>query len=136
MNKIHFDNLGFRKDKIQFFFLILAYIFVILDFTELWTFENPKIAKFIYAAFYLYLAFIFSKIFWYKNFVKWNKKGIMIKLNGIWGKNYKFNDISNFNIQDDTLTISKYNGDKNVFDLKNIELESVNRVEKILKSHL
>ena len=135
MNKIHFDHLNFRDNKAQFILLILAFILIILNFLEFWTFENPKIGKLINIAIFLFLAFIHSKIFWYKNFVQWNKKGIMIKLNEFWGKNFQFEEISNYNIQNNELIISKYDGQKKVFNLQNIESESINRLANILKAN-
>ena len=136
MNKIHFDKLNFRDNKAQSVLLIIAFILIMINFLELWTFNNPKIGKLINVAIFLFLAFIHSKIFWYKNFVQWNKKGIVIKLNKFWGKNFKFDEIKSFDFANNHLTISKFNGEKKIFNLNDIEYESVKKLENILKTNL
>ncbi len=135
MNKIHFDQLNFKDNKAQSILLILCAIILISNLFELINFENPKIGKFINASIFLFLAFIYSKIFWYKNFVQWNKKGIMIKLNEFWGKNFKFEEIRNYSFQNNELSISKYDGQIKIFSLQNIDPESIDKLANILKTN-
>ena len=59
----------------------------------------------------------------------------MIKLNQFWGKNFKFEEISNYNFQNNELSISKYDGQKIIFNLQNIEPESINKLANILKTN-
>lgn len=135
MKKIKFDQLNFRNNKAQFFLIVLTGILILLNFFEVFNNSDPRIAKYSNVIAYLILALIFSKMFWFKNYVQWNKKGIMIKLNGSWGKNYKFEEISTFKIQGNDLIIAKFNGQTNAFNLQNIEPESINNLINILKTN-
>ncbi|WP_095069409.1 hypothetical protein [Chryseobacterium taklimakanense] len=135
MKKIRFDQLNFKSNKAQFFLMILAGILIFLNFLEIFNNSDPRIEKYSNAIAYFILMVIFSKMFWFKNYVQWNRKGIMIKLNNSWGKNYKFEEISNFNLQNNELIISKFNGQINAFNLQNIEPESINKLINILKAN-
>ncbi|SNV32269.1 Uncharacterised protein [Chryseobacterium taklimakanense] len=115
--------------------MILAGILIFLNFLEIFNNSDPRIEKYSNAIAYFILMVIFSKMFWFKNYVQWNRKGIMIKLNNSWGKNYKFEEISNFNLQNNELIISKFNGQINAFNLQNIEPESINKLINILKAN-
>lgn len=135
MKKIKFDQLNFRNNKAQFFLMVLTGILILLNFFEVFNNSDPRISKYSNVIAYFILALIFSKMFCFKNYVQWNKKGIMIKLNGSWGKNYKFEEISNFKIQENELIIAKFNGQTNAFNLQNIEPESINNLINILKTN-
>ncbi|MEN2436748.1 hypothetical protein AAH994_15125 [Weeksellaceae bacterium A-14] len=132
MKKIHFDQLNFRNNKAQFFLLILCAVILILNLFEYINFENKIWNKLINVIPYLILTLFFSKMFWFKNFVQWNKKGIVIKLNNFWGKSYKFEEINKFDLQNNTLEINKYDGTKNVFQLNNIDSKSIEKLQQIL----
>ena len=95
-------------------------------------FENKIWNKLINVIPFLILATIHSKMFWFRNFVQWNKKGIVIKLNNFWGKSFKFEEINNFNLQNDVLEIKKWDGTKIFFQLNNIESKSIEKLQQIL----
>ncbi|UOE37012.1 hypothetical protein [Chryseobacterium oryzae] len=136
MNKIHFDQLNFRNNKAEFFILILCATILIFNFFEFINFENKTWNKLINVIPFLILIFFHSKIFWFKNFVQWNKKGIVIKLNNFWSKSFKFEDINKFDIQNQTLEINKYDGTKNIFQLNNIDTTSIEKLQQILIQNL
>ncbi|MHA3045390.1 hypothetical protein JSO61_008720 [Riemerella anatipestifer] len=136
MKKIHFDQLNFRDSKAQFILLVLALFLVIINTFEFWTFENTNYLKLITIVIFLFIAVIHSQFLWYKNFVQWNKKRIVIKLNELFlGKTFKFDEISNFDFTNNQLTISKFDGERKIFDVSNIELESIEKLKNILKSN-
>ena len=135
MKKIKFDQLNFRSNKTQFFLMILAGTLILLIFLEVFNNFDPRIEKYSNVIAYFILMLIFSKMFWFKNYVQWNKKGIMIKLNNSWGKNYRFEEISNVNLENNQLIISKFNGQRNNFNLQNIDRESINKLINILKTN-
>lgn len=135
MKKIKFDQLNFTSNKARFFLMILAGILILLNFLEVFNNSDPRFAKYSNSIPYFILALIFSKMFWFINYVQWNKKGIMIKLNNSLGKNYRFEEISSFNLQNSELIISKFNGQKNAFNLQNIEPESIKKLINILKTN-
>ncbi|MBP9648632.1 MAG: hypothetical protein KBD91_05155 [Paludibacteraceae bacterium] len=135
MKKIKFDQLNFRSNKTQFFLMILAGTLILLNFLEVFNNFDPRIEKYSNVIAYFILMLIFSKMFWFKNYVQWNKKGIMIKLNNSWGKNYRFEEISNVNLENNQSIISKFNGQRNNFNLQNIDRESINKLINILKTN-
>lgn len=135
MKKIKFDQLNFSSNKAQVFLMILAGILILLNFLEVFNNSDSRFAKYSNSIAYFILALILSKMFWFKNYVQWNKKGIMIKLNNSLGKNYRFEEISSFNLQNSELIISKFNGQKNAFNLQNIEPESIKKLINILKTN-
>ena len=135
MKKIKFDQLNFRSNKTQFFLMILAGTLILLIFLEVFNNFDPRIEKYSNVIAYFILMLIFSKMFWFKNYVQWNKKGIMIKLNNSWGKNYRFEEISNVNLENNQSIISKFNGQRNNFNLQNIDRESINKLINILKTN-
>ena len=115
--------------------MILAGTLILLNFLEVFNNFDPRIEKYSNVIAYFILMLIFSKMFWFKNYVQWNKKGIMIKLNNSWGKNYRFEEISNVNLENNQSIISKFNGQRNNFNLQNIDRESINKLINILKTN-
>ncbi len=75
--KIHFDNM---KSWIWIFILFLSLFFILVGIFELFEFENPKLNKRISAIGFFLQVIYFSKMFWFKNYVQWNKKGAVIRI--------------------------------------------------------
>ncbi|QCX54338.1 hypothetical protein [Elizabethkingia sp. JS20170427COW] len=136
MKKIYFDQLNIKNNKIQFFLIVLSGMILLNSLCEFIIFENERLNNWIKIIPYLIITFLLSKMFWFKNIVQWNKKGIVIKLNGSSGKSYKFKEIDNFNVQNEKLEIKKYNGTKSIFELKNIEPKSIENLQNILAQNL
>lgn len=136
MKKIHFDQLNFKNNNAQFLLLILNGILLSLTLFELINLENRTWYKLFAVIIYLILTLIFSKMFWFKNSVLWNKNSIVIKLNGFWGKSFKFGEINNFNFQNEILEIKKSDGTKNMFQLNTIESKSIEKLQQILTQNV
>jgi hypothetical protein len=79
MKKIHFNHLRFKNWSTLI--IALAFICVIAGFFELFPFHNEKNHSKVSALGYLLTAIYYSKMFWYRNYVEWNKLGMNIKLN-------------------------------------------------------
>ena len=60
---------------------------------ELFEFENPKLNKRISAIGFFLQVIYFSKMFWFKNYVQWNKKGAVIRIYSWASKSLSFNQI-------------------------------------------
>lgn len=84
MRRIHFEHLG--KGNYWIILIILSLIFIVIGILEPFEFENEKIYKYISATGFLLQAIYFSKLFWYKNTVQWNNKGIVIRIKSFLGK--------------------------------------------------
>ncbi|PHN92591.1 hypothetical protein CSC80_16740 [Maribacter sp. 6B07] len=127
--KIHFDNM---KSWIWIFVLFLSLIFILVGFFELFEFENPKLNKRISAiGFFLQLVY-FSKMFWYKNYVQWNKKGVVVRVNSWISKSLNFDQIKKTELIQNTLIITKNNGDTVKFDLNEIKETDTQKLNEII----
>ncbi|ATA89342.1 hypothetical protein CGC58_06155 [Capnocytophaga stomatis] len=92
--------------------------------------------KIVYVLPFLMMFINYSKMFWFRNFVEWNRRGIIIKVNNFWGKTFSFDDIRCFHIENKILEITKENGTKKHINLDGICLESIQKLEKILAKYV
>ena len=112
--------------------LILSLIFILIGTFELFEFENPKLNKRISAIGFFIQVIYYSKMFWYKNYVQWNKKGANIRINSFWGKSLSFDQIKKTELNGKTLTITKTNGNKITFDLNEIADSDSQKLNEII----
>jgi len=130
--KIHFDNI---RNSIWIAILILSLFFILAGAFELIEFENPKLNKRISAIGFFLQVIYFSKMFWYKNYVQWNKKGAVIRINSWSAKSLNFDQIKKTELVESKLIITKDNGNKVTFNLNEIaESDSQKLNELILKN--
>ena len=129
MKKIHFDNM---KSWIWIVILILSLIFILAGTFELFEFENPKLNKRISAIGFFLQVIYFSKMFWYKNYVQWNKKGAVIRINSWSSKSLSFDQIKKTELIEKKLVITKDNGNTVTFDLNEIEKSDTQKLNEII----
>ncbi|MDF4203991.1 hypothetical protein PXD56_13540 [Maribacter sp. SA7] len=127
MKKIHFDNM---KSWIWISILILSLVFIFNGIFEL--FENPKLNKRITAVGFFLQVLYYSKMFWYKNYVQWNKKGANIRVNSFWGKSLSFDQIKKTELNEEKLIITKDNGKIIEFDLSEIVESDTQKLNEII----
>ena len=133
MKRIKFDNL---KTNWLFISLILISIFcIIFGFFEIIEFENPKINKRISAIGYLLQAIFFSRMFWFKNYVQWNKKGIVVRIKSFFGKSISFENVKNSKLENNILTIYENNGKSYNFDLTEIDEKDSKKLNVIINKY-
>ena len=130
MRKIHFENIGGNWKVLGF--MILALVCIILGGFEMIDFTNPKFNKYISSIGFLILTIYFSKTFWYKNYVQWNKKGIVIRIKSFLGKTLKFDEIKETELNENRLTITKTDGNKVQIDLTEIEKSDTQKLNEII----
>ena len=133
MKRIKFDNL---QTNWLFISLILISIFcIIFGFFEIIEFENPKINKRISAIGYLLQAIFFSRMFWFKNYVQWNKKGIVVRIKSFFGKSISFENVKNSKLENNILTIYENNGKSYNFDLTEIDEKDSKKLNEIINKY-
>ncbi|MFD0837386.1 hypothetical protein ACFQ0I_16525 [Mariniflexile aquimaris] len=130
MKKIHFDNLN--KNWFLITVLILSIVFLLVGIFELIPFENPKINKRLSGVGFLLQALFFSRMFWYKNYIQWNKKGAVIRINSLLGKSLSFDQIKTTELNEKKLKITKTNGEIVIFDLKEIAESDTQKLNEII----
>ncbi len=133
MKRIKFDNL---QTNWLFISLILISIFcMIFGFFEIIEFENPKINKRISAIGYFTQAIFFSRMFWFKNYVQWNKKGIVVRIKSFFGKSISFENVKNSKLENNILTIYENNGKSYNFDLTEIDEKDSKKLNEIINKY-
>lgn len=71
-------------------------------------------------------------MFWYKNYVQWNKKGAVIGVNSFVGKSLNFNQIQRTELNDEKLKITKTDGKTVMIDLNEIEESDTQKLKEII----
>jgi hypothetical protein len=130
MKSIHFDNIS--KSWFLITILILSIIFLLVGVFELIPFENPKINKGLSAIGFLLQGLFFSRMFWYNNYVQWNKKGVTIRINSFLGKSIMFDNIKKTELDDQKLVITQKNGKIFTFDLKEFAESDSQKLNEII----
>ncbi len=118
MKRIYFVNLN--KSWLLVTVVILSIVCLCVVIFELIPFENSEINKWISVTGFLLQALFFSMMFWFRNYVQWNRKGAFIRMNSFLGKSVRFDEIRSTELNDQELTIIKTNGQKVMFDLTEI----------------
>ena len=124
MKRIHFENLSWNWFRI--ILLIIATLCLISGYVL--NFENGII---ILIGF-LIPTILLSKRFWYKNYVEYNKLGIIIKFNYITDETVKFKDIKDIEINDKMLKLSLSNNTKLNFKMNKFDNSDINKLTRIL----
>ena len=112
--------------------IILSLVFIITGGFELIEFTNPKVNKIIYATGFFLQAIYFSRLFWHKNTVQWNDKGIVIRIKSFLGKSLRFDEIKATELNGRILTLTKYNGKTITIDLNDFAESDTQRLNEIM----
>lgn len=115
--------------------LILSISFIIGGSFGIFEFENPRINKILTAIGFLLQVIYYSRMFWYKNYVQWNKKGAVIKINSFKSKSLSFDEVIKTEINDKKLIVITINEKVTTFNLSNIIRSDVQRLNDIIVSN-
>ena len=133
MKHIYFDNLS--KNWFVVTLLILSIICLLVGIFELIPFKNPAINKGLSALGFLLQVVYFSRMFWFRNYVQWNRKGAVIKINTFLGKTITFDEVKKVELFENKIIIDKKDGSKVTFDLEDIETSDVEKLNEIIVRH-
>ncbi|MFO7745026.1 MAG: hypothetical protein R6V36_06565, partial [Psychroflexus sp.] len=103
MKRIHFDSIS--GSWVRIVLLIASALLILIGYGMIFDYENGLLS----AAGFLLQIIILSKILWYKNFVQWNKKGIVIKTNSFKSKTITFEDIKTIIPENDIIKLELQN---------------------------
>lgn len=129
MKRIHFDNLG--KNKYWIIIILLSLFLIFIEELPI-EFENPKIYKYLRTSGFLLQAIYWSKLFWFKNTIQWNKKGAVIRINSFMGKSLSFDQIKKTELNENKLIITKSGGEIVIFDLNEIAESDTQKLNEII----
>lgn len=137
MKSIKFQELSPRGGGLVLVVLLIAtLVFIVLNLFEVFSFVDPTVLKWITAASHLVPLLFFSRPFFYRNHVQWNKRGIAIRVNSFWGHNFGFGDVKSIEYSEDTYTVYRYNDrSPKVINLEGIEQGSKEQLLQILRKY-
>ena len=133
MKKIHFNQLKFKKWSS--ILLIISLIFILFGSFEIIDFGYEKTNRIITSLGFLIQVIFYSKKFFYKNYVEWNKIGMNIRLNKFIGKSIEFDNIKKIELEKNSLKIIEKSGLEKKFEIQNIEDNDVEKLIKIIKQN-
>lgn len=104
MKRIQFDRI---HNNSYFFILMIISLICSIIGGLLLVFENPKINKLFMSIGFITQLLFLGRMFWFKNYVQYNKLGMTIKLNSFIGKTITFEAVKNvvINEQENQLVI-------------------------------
>lgn len=115
------------------FLLLLAVIGGVIGAFELIPFENLRWNKYLLGISSLFNAVFVSHFFWYKNYVQWTKRSIMIKVKSWSRKNIKFEEITEVTLENKVLKVINISNDLQEFDLNHIVKEDRDKVYSFIQ---
>lgn len=125
MKRIKFEK--FYLNWYRLTSVILALPLIVLGSGLFFGFKSPWL---ILLGFILIL-FELSRLFWFKNYVKYNSKLIYIRINSALGKTFNFNDITAVNVTSDEMTITS-KGDHYRINLHRIDRNDIDDLAEII----
>jgi hypothetical protein len=102
---------------------------------EVLEFEYKKTNKILASIGFFIQAAYYSKMFWYKNYVEWNKLGMNIKINRLITKSIKFENVKKIELDTINLKIIQQSGRDKTFEINNITSTDLEKLVKLIKQN-
>ncbi|TXF90406.1 hypothetical protein FUA23_06340 [Neolewinella aurantiaca] len=138
MKPIKFQELSFNGSNAPWLVLMVTgIVFIMLNLFEVFSFMDPTVLKFLNAGSYLLAFSVHVRPFLYRNYVEWNKRGIVIRVNSFFGVNFSFADVKSIDYSDDAYRIYTHKGGSpKTIQLAGIEAGSRNRLKEVLQQYV
>ena len=133
MKRIHFNPLKFKNWTSVL--LIISLLFIVFGSFEIIDFGYTKTNRILTGLGFLFQVLFYSKMFWYKNYVEWNKIGMNIKLNKFIGKSIEFNFVKKVELENENLIITEKSGREILFNINNVEIKDVEKLIELIKQN-
>ncbi|MEL6559406.1 MAG: hypothetical protein AAFQ94_14540 [Bacteroidota bacterium] len=133
MKKIHFDRLNGNWKFLLI--IILSLLCIAFSFFKPIEFKNEEMYEWVSTTGFLLQVVFWLKMFWYRNYVNWNTKGINIRINSVLGKSLAFDRIKSIEIADKRITITKKDEEILLLNLVEFKDDDVERLYTILMSY-
>lgn len=128
MKHIHFNKLNQFQSIIL---LLIGLLLILLGFYKDYLGEGSQWTTWSSVVGYLFFGLHFSKMFWHKNYVEWNKKGIVYKIKTRFGKTLRFNQVGGAALKSDVLFITLSDGSIIEIDLRDVFSEDQKKLHEI-----
>ncbi len=135
MKPIKFQELHWRNNKLMALFYLLALAFILPNLFDVWDFLEPQMVKFLTAFFSVGMLIHSLRQFTHKHYVQWNKRGITIRVNSLFGINFGFADVKDIVYSNNAYTVYLRSKRSRTINLEGVEQESKERLLGILQSH-
>ncbi|CAM1368759.1 hypothetical protein [Tenacibaculum xiamenense] len=132
--KIHFDDKS--NNKVWLIIMGLSLIFLSIGIFGFFRGENNKWNSIIIGLTNFIQAIYFSKYFWYKNAVQYNKVGMVIKIQSFWGKSLSYHQLKDVVYTDNEFVIIRHENDNLIYDVSSIQKKDVAKLYNILKDKI
>lgn len=130
MKKIHFNHMTFKNWTSLL--MLISLVFILMGSFEIIDFEYKRTNKILTSIGFFIQAAYYSKMFWYKNYVEWNKRGMNIKINRIISKSITFENVENIELDISHLKIIQKSGSDKIFEIHNIASTDLEKLVKII----
>ncbi|MEJ1221612.1 hypothetical protein [Sediminicola sp. 1XM1-17] len=128
MKHIHFNKLNRFQAIIL---LLIGLTLILIGFYKnylgqgnIWTASSTVVG-------YVFFGLHFSKMFWHKNYVEWNKTKIVYKIKTRFGKTVRFNQVGGVVLKNNTLFLTMTDGALLEIDLEGIFPEDQAKLQEI-----
>jgi hypothetical protein len=130
MKKIHFNHLTFKNWTSLL--MLISLVFILIGSFEIIDFEYKRTNKILASIGFFTQALYFSKMFWYKNYVEWNKLGMNIKINSLISKSITFKNVEKIELDSSNLKIIQKSGNDKIFEIHDIANTDLEKLAKII----
>jgi|GEM_PF-582094 len=134
MKRIHFANLG--KNKLVIAVAVFSAACLLFGLFDGFDLVSTSSVRYVLGLGYFLSAIFLTHMFWYKNYVQWNKRGMMIRIDSFFGKNLKFEEIISAKLDGDILEIMESKNSKVSIDLSEIVQEDRETLNQIIVEHI
>jgi hypothetical protein len=133
MKKIKFDNVA--KNWLLITLMLISILCLIFGAFEIIEFANPKLNKRLAGTGSLIQVLFYFRMFWFRNYVQWTKKGALIRIKSFWGETIQFDELSHAILEQKNLKI--FNGDavRYEYDLSDFETEDAEKLHAIINQN-
>ena len=128
--KLHFDNLG--KQKYWKYILIICTAMIFAGLFKPDQSINNEIYRYLFIVGLVVPILYLSRIFWYRNMIQWNNKGVIIRLDAET-KSVKFENIKRIKNVDNHIIITVNDDNEIRFDLTAFDQKDVLKLVHILR---
>lgn len=133
MKRIKFDNVAKSWPLITL--MLISILCLIFGTFEIIEFANPKLNKRLAGTGSLIQVLFYFRMFWFRNYVQWTKKGALIRIKSLRGETIQFDELSHATLEHKNLKI--FNGDavRYEFDLTEFEREDAEKLYTIINQN-
>ena len=136
MERITFDDLQSKKART---IVLVAFILSLIGVFKPFNLFSQETYKWIFNSGFLLWFVFFSRMFWFKNYVQWNKRGMMLKINS-WigmGTSIRFDEVKSINFTDCQIEFTLFVGrKKRVVDIHKIDTKDKQALVQILEKYI